>query len=251
MLLLPTLNRIDRLTHCLKTMTETSVSTPGMVVVDELDYRAHRNDYDVIENKFLPHGWSIRITKGVSMGDKFRELWDTVKGGEFLGVINDDFSFVTPEWDKKLISRLDGTNFVTTNDRKIRSFQRPSGVTIWSTPLLVAAGFPAFPCGLQHLYVDDSWLQIHRGCGCWRPVMSVVVLHHHFLDGEATFDETYHKTYDDFFAKKCKDTDIYDLFIKHDLAPCVERVKALQNTHIPRAQKYNPGALKPSLAVKP
>jgi hypothetical protein len=138
-------------------------------------------------------------------------------------------------WDVKLRDRLDGKNFVSSNDRWMAPMKAATA-TAWSMPLLEALGWPIYPPGLQHLFIDDIFEAIGRGAGCWRICMDVVVEHRHVLNGRGAKDETHDKVY----SQKAWDRDhaTFELFMKHDFQEVIKKVQALQGD-IPM-QRWNP-----------
>lgn len=232
MILLPTLNRIEKLKNFVGSMLATKTSSPGLVITDHADYEMNKASYEALE---LPLGWEILQTTAISMGDKCREAWPLVKSAAWVMITNDDHFAVTPEWDKKLLAKLDGTNFTSANDRWL-SPSKATTATAWSVPLLETLGWPIYPPCLQHLFIDDLWENLGRATGCWRPVMSAVVEHHHVLNGRGKDDETHQKVY----SPKAWDHDkaVFDNFMKYDFADCVEKIKKLQNKT--PSQRWNP-----------
>lgn len=193
MTLLPTLNRLRLLKRFLRSAIECETSTPGFIIVDEEDFDKNLEKYS---NLKMPEGWEIIKTKAVKMGDKIREVWPEVKkrGWTAVNLLNDDHVIKTKHWDKKLLSKLDGTNFVTCQDNWM-SPRKAAGATVWSMPLLEAVGFPIYPSGMKHLFIDDLWETIGRGTGCWDIDHSVTIEHHNQLRTPGERDETFYQVY--------------------------------------------------------
>ncbi len=223
MILLPTLNRIDGLTGFFKSAIETETSLPGLVLVDENDFNSKKSTYLELKDNYFPENWDYRVTKGVTMGDKAREVWPEVRHLDWLGILNDDHRLITHKWDTKLISQLTGKNFISCNDRW-NSPARIAGLTAWSMPLLKVCCFPMFIPGMQHLYIDDLWKIIADHTGCWDLDHSVVIEHRHVLKRESPMDQTHQKTY----AQKAfqADHDIFQKFLKDEMPNLIKRVKA-------------------------
>jgi hypothetical protein len=190
MVLLPTLNRPDKLKNTLASMIETQTSTPGLLLIDEGDYEWNETKYLALE---LPEGWKIQITKARGMGGKVREIWPLIRDHSFVGLIGDDNICKTQSWDKRLIRQLTGKNFISCNDN-YQAPARSAGCTIWSMPLLECVGWPIFPPQLEHLGIDDCWELLGRTTGCWTVDMSVLIEHAHVFTG-APMDETHKITY--------------------------------------------------------
>jgi hypothetical protein len=161
-----------------------------MVLVDMADYSDNCAAYDALE---LPPGWFIHFTHGETQGEKIAEIWDQVVDCAWLGLIGDDCVPETEGWDKRLVDRLDGSNFVSCNDGW-QAPERAANCWVISGPLVRAVGY-IFPPGLHHLYVDDVWETIGREAGCWTLAMDVMVRHRHVLKGDAPVDETHEKVY--------------------------------------------------------
>ncbi len=224
MILLPTLNRPDQLRQFLDSAIKAKTASPGMVIVDNEDNVKNGEAYEELLIKVEQLGWNYAFTDAVSMGDKIREVWPKVTENPdryWVCVLNDDHRIVTEYWDKKLITHLDGANFVSCNDRWAAPM-KAAGATIWSIDLLKHLDWPIYPPKLQHLFIDDLWEKVGRSSGCWKVLMNVVVEHHHAMKGESPQDETYRKVY----AKTAWDADqaIFNAFMQNDFQKTVEKI---------------------------
>lgn len=230
--LIPSLNRINKLSQCLDSFTKTHVSTPGIVIVDSDDLSKNLKGYEDIRSS-LPKDWRIEITKARGMGDKVREIWPLIRDCEWVSLMNDEHFAITDEWDKKLIKQLNGKNFVSCNDRW-NAPARAAGCTIWSMPLLEAVGWPIFPPQINHLGIDDVWEQLGRATGTWRVDMSVVIEHRHVFRG-GDMDETHKLTYgDQNWAGSPAQQDVQarlQAFSQTDFPQAIERVKAFADNY--------------------
>ncbi len=193
MILLPTLNRVEKLKNFMKSAVETETSTPGLVLIDEEDFFHHQAEYLKLQAEGFPKSWKIEVTKTRGMGAKVREVWPKVREFAVVGILNDDHYCVTKHWDKRLIKQLNGKNFISCADG-YQAPARAAGATIWSMPLLECVGWPIFPPQIEHLGVDDCWELLGRATGCWLVDMGVMIEHQHVLKGAAV-DETHLLTY--------------------------------------------------------
>jgi|SRR5215469_2895459 len=188
--LLPSLNRPASLARFFRACREIGISTPGLVLIDEEDHKQNRDAYRAL---WMPADWKIKLTKGRTQGDKLRETWPRYKGAEWIGYLGDDCVPETVGWDKMLVARLLGWNFVSCND----AWQAPKRIgncAVFSGDLIRAVGY-FWPPALQHLYIDDLWETLGRDTGCWQQRMDVLVRHVHVLKGEAPEDETHRSAY--------------------------------------------------------
>ncbi len=245
MWLLPTLNRIEKLKEFIRHARGTETSTPGYILVDKEDFEANQKAYESIEH--LPD-WDFFITKAVTMGDKCREFMFTQKfmaeDIKWVGILNDDHVPITKGWDVKLVTRLDGKNFISANDRWMAPIKATTA-TAWSMPLLKCVGWPIFPPGLHHLFIDDVWEQLGKHTGCWRIAMDVVVEHRHVIKDASLNDATHEKVY----SQKSWDMDkaVFDNFMKHDFQATVMKIRKFQDM-LP-GQAYNPAPKKEATNV--
>lgn len=264
MWLLPTLNRIEKLRHCLQSMKKQDTTTPGLIIVDKKDWLKNEGEYLKLKETSWPscldvsdddvgvtieQGWDYVVTEAVTMGDKCREVWPQVKDREWVGILNDDFDFQTYQWDVKLLKRLDGKNFVSSNDLWLAPM-RATTATAWSMPLLKAVDWPIFPPELTHLHIDSVWEQLGRATGCWRIAMDVIVEHRHVLKGYDD-DDTNKATYGAYFDAQRKgmkplEDQAFEKFMAANFNKLVEKIKAFQD-YLP-GEQYNPDRRKLSCA---
>lgn len=251
MWLLPTLDRIEKLRHCLTTMAKQDTTTPGLIIVDKKDWLKNEGEYLALKELFpIDVGWDYAVTEAITMGDKVREVWPQVENLEWVGILNDDFEFQTYQWDAKLLSRLDGKNFVSSNDLWLAPV-RATTATAWSMPLLKAVGFPIFPPELRHLHIDSLWENLGRATGCWRIAMDVIVEHRHVLKGYDD-DATNKATYDSYFDAQKKgikpiEDQIFDKFMAENFNKLIQKIKDFQD-YLP-GEQYNPDRKKLQSAI--
>ncbi len=196
MLLVPTRRRLGKLRNFCNSAIKTETTCPAILIVDRQDWQDNEEEYKAIEETHFPNrDWKFVITDAIGMGPKVREVWDLhVKGGKWVGILNDDHILVTKHWDKRLINQLNGKNFLTCNDRWNAPL-RAAGATMFSMPLMEQFGFPMFPAQIDHLGIDDVFEQLGRQTGCWEVDMSVIVEHHHAFKNQDAVDETHTLVY--------------------------------------------------------
>lgn len=184
--LLPSLSRPKDVKRFFRAYQETKASVPVWVIVDNKD-----PDLEEYEKIILPAGSLLKITEARTMGSKCRELWDQYKDFDFIGIINDDHYPITPEWDKKIASHIDGTNVVACNDKWVAP-QRLAGAIFFSCKALRELGYLFLP-GQDHLFSDDLWGNLFGRANATRILMDVVVEHRHIYKGEAPKDSTFNE----------------------------------------------------------
>lgn len=189
MWLVPSRRRPQNLAKQFDALRSSETTTPGLVLVDQNDYRDLKAEYDALA---CPEGWQIIPTEGESMGDKVREMWPRYANLDWVGLMGDDNLPETKGWDQMLIKALTGWNIVSSNDGW-QAPHRMAGATLWSGDLFRAVGY-IYPTELQHLFIDDIWETLGRRTDCWHVRMDVMVRHAHvFISGIQ--DETHKKAY--------------------------------------------------------
>lgn len=222
--LVPSLNRIDGLTRLCKSLQETETKYPGRVIVDRVDFESKKSTYEELKHDYFLDNWDYRITSGVTMADKVAEIWPELEAMNlsWVQLFNDDHVVITPHWDEILSKEITGKNFVTCNDRWMAP-KKAAGATMISMELLKVWGFPIFPPGLQHLFIDDFFEHVGEWTGCWDIDMSVVIEHRHVLKRESPMDATHQKTYRQQAFQS--DHDVYNKFLVEQMPALIKRVQ--------------------------
>lgn len=191
LLLIPSLNRASRVETFLKSYKEAESSIPVLVIVDKND--PGLDDYFKVDFR---KDISFIMTQGVSMGDKLRETWSIYKDLDHVMLCNDDHKIIGPkEWDKRLISKLNGENFVSTSDGWKTDGKKtlPAGMTSWSGSLIRAVGY-IFPPELNHMFIDNIWMDLGLETGCWDLDLDTIISHEHATRSPEWKDDTHHKS---------------------------------------------------------
>ena len=181
MWLLPTKNNLPNLRRFLNAAIEMGTSTPGIVIVNESEWRFRRSDYEALL-KFAPAGWSVKAVKAETYGDALRAVWGEIKHLEWVGLVADDHIPATPNWDRALIAGLKGWNLISSNDGWQANADvqvgRIHGAIAFSGELVRTVGW-LFPDGLNHIFHDDMWETLGRETRNWSCRMDVMVRHEH------------------------------------------------------------------------
>lgn len=193
-------------------------STPGAILVQREELAELGEQYAALA---LP--WALLPTTADGFGDKHREVWPIVKDLDWVGIACDDLRPQTPEWDKRLLSHVNGRNIITCNDGQ-QGNARMAGITIFSGNVIRAMGY-LFPPNFWHSYVDNVWEDIGRATGCWTYVEDVLVTHDHpFTDQKldpAKADDTTYKSY----GKSMEDQAAYQHWRVNEYNAVCERVR--------------------------
>lgn len=223
MWLLPSLGRPASLERFFAAYRVTGGSTPGMVLIDAIDWAAHP-EYTAIK---LPAGWTFRVTDqaNVTQGDKVREVWPEIRGAGWFGLIGDDCVPETPNWDRRLVSQLE-RNLIVSCDDGWQAPRRVANCWVVAGDLVRAVGY-FFPPDLHHLFIDDVWETIGREGSCWHCDMSVRVVHKSALRGDVPIDETHRVAYGDGFQNGTGPDRVNGLWAGDELA--FSRWKAKEN----------------------
>lgn len=182
--ILPSLNRSQELSRFFKAYIETESSTPVLILVDKND--PEKEKYLQLE---YPRLCTLVLTDAVTMGDKVREVWDTIIDYDWVGILNDDHRPRTPKWDQRILSQINGTNIVGTNDGWVAP-ARLCGAICFSGGFLRALGYMFLP-GQHHLFSDDLWAHLVNRAQCAQMLMDVLVEHEHAYKDPTKRDKTF------------------------------------------------------------
>lgn len=177
--LLPSRRRPHELKRFFAAAIAAGMTTPGVVIIQEDEFRELSDEYCQLD---LPSGWTFFLSKSEGMAAKCQELYSVgisgvLKDLDWIGVLADDNTPVTAEWDTRLGNQTNGHNIVSSNDMW-QAPDRIHGATVWSLPLVNAVGYLA-PPSLAHRYFDDVWETIGRETRCITWDMGTVVRHDH------------------------------------------------------------------------
>lgn len=229
MWILPTRQRIEKLTRMCKSALETKTCTPCLIMVQKDEYFENQKAYERVPR---PGNWQYMLTHGDTMGDKFREFWAIYHDEpeiKWVGSLNDDFICHTKNWDTLTIRHLQGRVAFVNNNDLWQSPRRIHGALIISMEALRAMGY-IYPPGLQHSFIDDIWELIGTATQSWVCDMSVMVEHHHINRTGTEPDSTWHKVQNNF----ANDQEVYREWLINESKACIERVRAWQATKEPQ-----------------
>lgn len=184
--LLPTLNRPSELVEFFKTYQETESSTPVWVLVDNTD-----PSIEAYRTMKLPDLCEFIWTDAITMGDKVREVWGRFKDLDYVGILNDDHRLKTKGWDQKILSQINGTNIISTNDGWVAP-NRICGAICFSGKILRTLNYMFLP-GMHHLFSDDLWAYLFGKSNSCKILMDVLVEHDHAYKNAAKKDSTFEK----------------------------------------------------------
>lgn len=200
-ILLPSLNRIKLLEQFFEAYRKTDSAMEGLLLVDRWDYATNEKGYSALQ---LPQGWALVKTEAVSMGDKFREVWDRYKDDEFVCILNDDHVPLTPKWDALLSAQMTPYQILFTNDN-YQAPQRIAGAICIGGAIFRSLGY-LFPNGIEHLYSDSAWEYLAAKSGCAKYVPEIVVEHRHAYKDNTLIDDTFKKVNGDNAIEELKAT---------------------------------------------
>lgn len=223
--ILPTRGRVrTHLPRFLKAAIKTGISTPGVLVLNDVDYAEYKDEYDALT---LPEGWEIRVTEldgSLSKSEwAYTELAKEHPESQWFGWLGDDAIAETEGFDVKLAAQTNGWNFVTCDDR-LNAPEKGGTCFVFSAALIEAVGWMNLP-GVNHMFSDTAWEMLGRATKCWTCDLSVVVRHNHALKTGVT-DDTTKRTNSDWGH----DTLVWERWQRDELPATIERIQALQAT---------------------
>lgn len=177
MWLLPTKGRPHQVGRFFEQWRKTAASTPGILIVNEDD----RPDVYSLVN--LPSNWKIVTVNSTCVADAVNTVLMTLGEQDWIGLLCDDLSPETMEWDRLLIERSKPWNIVASQNGSQE--QRLHGALVYGGDLLRAVGW-MYPPGIKHSFHDDAWELIGDRCLNIVKVPEVMVCHVH----AGTVDET-------------------------------------------------------------
>ncbi len=188
MWLLTTHRRPERLLTLLRSIRKHGHSTPGIILVNGGDQPT--DAYERACNEWMPQGWTLRFDKeDRTHGEACQYLFTEHPNEAWYGVLADDGTVETPDWDTKLVAAALERGIASAND-KYKAPHRIGCCHVIRGDVVRALGW-IVPPGFKHMYIDDVWETIGNELGCWTCLMDVVVEHHHYHNNKAQMDDSY------------------------------------------------------------
>ena len=137
-----------------------------------------------------PSNWTINIGDRASLSKYINSFYVDCPGLAWYGFLADDVVPETAEWDVKLIEAAGECNLAYAYDGKHeKSF---AAHFVLGGKLVESIGWLALP-NLHRIYIDTVWNDIARARKALVYLPDVRLIHHHFSNGLAERDKTYHK----------------------------------------------------------
>jgi hypothetical protein len=227
--LLPTRRRLDKLREFFEAARAAGTTAKIVLIVCKEEYDEFLPAYAALISEFQVRVFLSDLDGGAAY--KCQSWWEwyckyehELNPHEWVGFLSDDYTPVTPEWDRRLAEQIKGWNVVSCDDGW-QSPKRLAGAILWSVPLIEAMGFLAIP-GTQHHYWDDPWEIVGATTQCWQCDMSVLVRHRHSSLEAKPIDSTTAR-----LAELVKDDGrLFDDWRQNQRDATVERINALMDS---------------------
>lgn len=135
------------------------------------------------------------VKNGSTYPEKLNTAADTLAPHfRYMALLNDDHEVMTPDWDRLFKGALGDDPFGVAYgpDGVWEDGQVPTAPFI-TTSMHRALGWVALP-GLQHILVDNVWMDLAKRLDTLHFLPEVRIQHHHLDNGEAAMDATYAET---------------------------------------------------------
>jgi hypothetical protein len=203
-----------------------------------------RIDVDVDDPKF--RGYEALVAgfpqgARLAVGHRWRPLvWKLNRAArqeslayEALGFMGDDHVPMTHGWAQRYLTELRelGTGIVYCRD----DYQDERLPTQWAmtSDIVRAIGNRLVPAPVDHLYCDNSVLDLGRAAECIRYLPDVLIQHRHCVNGMAETDEQYLRV--NSRAQYAKDKPAYERWVSEALQGQTALVRALRAARAPFA----------------
>lgn len=118
---------------------------------------------------------------------------EVADGYRAVGFMGDDHRPRSTGWDTTMLHALDAMGGgIVYGDDLIHGQALPTAMVM--SPSIVRALGWICPPGIEHMYLDNAWLELGRALGRIRYLPGLVIEHMHPLAGKAADDDTYRAT---------------------------------------------------------
>ncbi len=187
------------------------------------DTTSGRSDFIlVLEEKDEPYPEidGITVIKGDygSLSKAWNEGFKAFPDYQYYTFINDDHLIRTKGWEEKVISALKNGGVAYGND--LIQGQRLATAATFSGDIIRKLGVVSLP-ELEHLYIDNYWMEIGRGIGKLFYLPDLIIEHMHPAAGKAPMDAEYQKSNSNYD----KEHKIFNHWLEHQKQVDIERLQ--------------------------
>lgn len=221
--IVPSRGRPHRLAELAQDFAATAGPEARMVVaVDDDDPQL--DAYKQLAIFDLPQ-FHLRVGRRLRLGGTLNEAAAEYVGWyDAIGFMGDDHRPRTEGWAQQILAglRAPGGVHIVYGDDRLQGARLPTAAFL-SSDLVRALGWMALP-GLQHLYVDNAWLELGRAARVLGYLPDVVIEHMHPGAGKAPWDAGYAEA--NAPEVDAADKAVFERWRADGLAADVERLRA-------------------------
>jgi hypothetical protein len=175
----PSYKRQTKIAECIQAWKDTTSGKSRFLLVLESG-----DTYPAIS------GIQVLVGQYGSVGKAMNAAVKSYPDYDFYCHINDDHHFKTPGWEEMFIDVLKDGGYAYGNDL-LQKEKLATQVCI-SGDIVRKLGYMAHPT-LDHLYVDDYWMEIGRSIGKLHYLPDLIIEHVHPGAGKAVMDAEYQR----------------------------------------------------------
>lgn len=179
LVIVPSFKRSHKIKECIDHWQQTTSGKSDFLLVLEEGDSSNYPDFDGVMKMVGSFG---------CVGKAMNKAVEAYPDYKVYVHINDDHHFKTPGWEEKFIDVLKDGGYAYGNDllqgSKLATSVAASGDTVRKL------GYLAVP-ELDHLYVDDAWMDLGRGMGKLFYLEEVLIEHVHPATGKVPMDAEY------------------------------------------------------------
>jgi len=216
----PTRGRPAKASELSDAFHETAVSKEAWLVLvideDDPDYDAYRKIKNADEVLVVPPG---RPGMGDALNEAAREICAR-RSTKIIGFWGDDHTPRTMGWDAAVVSAFNrGSRIIYGNDL-LQGENLPTAVFM-DAQIVRQLGYMS-PPGLQHLWIDNAWLEWGRQIDAIEYLPKMIIEHVHPLAEKAKWDDGYERVN----APSLFDADKieFERYLKNDLRSDVKKM---------------------------
>jgi hypothetical protein len=181
LLIIPSRSRHERIITFKEYFDKNSVNTDLCLGLDDDQYDLYPKFNDVVYD----------INPNVELGPKLNIISAKYCNDyKYVGFLGDDHLVKTYAWDQKLMDSIAGIkNGMAYGNDLLQGQALPTAI-IMDSNIIKTLGYMS-PPGLEHLYIDNFWLNLGQRLGTIKYCPDVIIEHMHYSTGKAEIDELY------------------------------------------------------------
>jgi len=214
LLIVPSRGRQEKIVSFKKYFDMNSKFTDLCLGLDDDEYETYPNFDDVI----------YEINPNMKLVPKLNTIaLKYCSEYKYIGFMGDDHWIKTPSWDQKILRKIHGIDYGMVYGNDLLQGEALPTAIVMDSRIIKKLGYMC-PPSLEHLYIDNFWLDLGKSLKTIKYCPEVIIEHMHFSAGKSDIDDMYAvSNHADSYKKDLK---AYQNYLASDFKNDIKKIKS-------------------------